>query len=110
MGPQHALGWDSSQSVGSGKQNVRTMMDSLVGLEVDLVILERLHALCQDGEDVPLLDGVVCGETWKMRHAISREVRREGTAPSCSLLQRLLAMRRYIGSDMPTLLNDPSAS
>ena len=86
------------------------MVDPFVRLEVDLVVLERRHALCEVGEDVPLLNGVVCGETWKRRRAISREVRSNETVPSCSLLQRLLAMRRYIGSDMPTLLNDPSAS
>ena len=42
----------------------RTVVDAFVGFEVDLVVLERGHALREVREDVPLLDRVVHGQAW----------------------------------------------
>ena len=40
----------------------RTMVDALMGLEVDLVVLEGGHALREEREDMPLFDRVVHGQ------------------------------------------------
>ncbi len=31
-------------------------------LQVDIIVLEHIHALCEDWEEMSLLDGVVNGE------------------------------------------------
>ena len=60
---QNVSGMPGVCGTGLSSEAGRTVMDSLVRLEVHLVVLERGHAFREDRKNVPLLDGVMRGET-----------------------------------------------
>lgn len=59
-------------------------MDSVVRSNVDVVFLERGHALCEDGEDVAFFDGVVDDQICGGRRATTSVSRlaRQGQGPT----------------------------
>ena len=91
-------------------------------LQMGFIILESFHALGKDREDMAFLDSMMYRQAWKSidKESTNRDElafrllpchqERPTKSPRHALLENWDAVRRYIGRDIPLVMNEPSAS